>query len=425
MVIHLLGDGAARDLDELAGVGVGQTILDVFGDLGRSGGHPPGVKELAGSDDVGTAGLGLDGGLGDLSRGQAVHVQLAELLLQVVEVDQGRDLVTVDLDQTVVVVLLGVLIHQTTGEGLGHLLAVQGLHLSEETGVNLVAAVLGEEDGNGSVGEVLGQDVVAAGLVGSVTAPRVGVEAEEVNARVSGVLQVTFEVVSGVGQDGTDIGSRVTDGDGAVGILRDVVLHVTNDRANVGRSQPGGILVDNLVAGEETENIVKVLECLDDTKDLLEVEMAVGSPGLHAVESTIGQGRVDVEDDVNTGRVEDGNALVVVEVGLDVVDTDSVDAQHLHQSRVTLANRGITQRVALLVDRVGTTGLVTIPEAVSIARGNRESGMRDVSLDTEDLETIIVVVDKILAIDLKRSHSKSRAGEGNSGRKQTTGGLYP
>lgn len=326
VVVHLLGESGGSHRDQRAGGLVGQTVLDVVRNLGGSIGQVPGVVEGRVGDQRSAAGLRVNTGLGAVASGDAAHVQLAELLLEVVVIDQGGDsTVVIDLDEAILILLESPLVNQATGEGLGHLFAVQGLDFGEDTGLDFVAAVLGEENGEGGVGEVLGQDVVAAGLVGGITTPGVGVEAEEVGTGAGGVLHVALEVVESVHQDVPDIGSGVTDGDGAGGLLGDVVLHVTDDGTNVGGSQASGILVDHFVSGEETKNVVEGLEGLDDTKDLPVVGVGVGGPGSSAVQVAIGEGGVDIEDHVDTGGIEDRGALVVVESGLEVVHTDGVD----------------------------------------------------------------------------------------------------
>lgn len=114
----------------------------------------------------------------------------------------------------------------------------------------------------------------------------------------------------------------------------------------------------------------------------------------------------------------------MVKSGLDVVDTDGVDAKHLHQSCIALAGRGVGQRVRLGVDAARTTRLVAIAHKGQRAMDDRMGmRMRQDSLNTDDLETLVLGGDKILAIDGERLHSEGRASEGTSGRKETTGGL--
>jgi hypothetical protein len=60
------------------------------------------------------------------------------------------------------------------------------------------------------------------------------------------------------------------------------------------------------------------------------------------------------------------------------------------------------------------------------ARGRHwNAGRGSVSLNTENLEPVTGLgVDKVLALDLERSHSGGGAGEGTDGREETSVGLY-
>lgn len=329
-VVDLLRDGATLDVDEFAGLGVGEAVVDHILDLGRSLGQIEGVGESGVGDEGGVAFGGLDGGLGGVGGLDAGHVELGVLRHEVVVVDEeGGGAVVVELDETVVVCLLGPFVDETAGEGLGHFRAVEGFHFGEDAGLDFVAAVLGEEDGDGGVGEVLGEDVEAALGVGGLAAPRVGVEAEEVRAGVLVVL--ADEVVEGVHEDGTDIGSRVPNRNGAVKVLCDVILHVTLNclqkcewtgnrkmlgwltYPNVSRNVLDTLLVDHLISGEEGQHVGEVLERFDDPKDLLEIEIVVGAFRVGPVEVSAIQRRVDIQDHVDACCVEDRCALVVVE----------------------------------------------------------------------------------------------------------------
>lgn len=66
----------------------------------------------------------------------------------------------VDGDKSVLIRLLGVLVDQTAGKH-GHLVAVQNRDVGESTGLDVVATVLGEEDGDVGVGEFRGERAVA------------------------------------------------------------------------------------------------------------------------------------------------------------------------------------------------------------------------------------------------------------------------
>lgn len=66
----------------------------------------------------------------------------------------------VDGDKSVLIRLLSVLVDQTAGKH-GHLVAVQNRDVGESPGLDVVAAVLGEEDRDVRVGEFLSQRAVA------------------------------------------------------------------------------------------------------------------------------------------------------------------------------------------------------------------------------------------------------------------------
>lgn len=87
----------------------------------------------------------------------------------------------------------------------------------------------------------------------------------------------------------------------------------------------GGILVNDFVAGEETQNVVEVLECFNDTKYLLIVARSVGGPRFSTVQRTSGEGRVDIENHVDASSVENRDTLIVIEIWGQVVDTNGID----------------------------------------------------------------------------------------------------
>lgn len=66
----------------------------------------------------------------------------------------------VDGDKSVLIGLLRVLVDQTAGKH-GHLVAVQNRDVGESTRLDVVATVLGEEDGDVRVGEFRGERAVA------------------------------------------------------------------------------------------------------------------------------------------------------------------------------------------------------------------------------------------------------------------------
>lgn len=186
-----------------------------------------------GSDLLGVADGSGDGGLAGVVGSDGAEIKLAVLGPQVLKVDEQADRsVAVDADQTVVVGFLAVFVHQSSGKSLRHVGTVDGLDLAKDTGLNVVATSFGEENRHSDVGEVLGKNIITARVVGCVTAPRVRVETEEVGTRSGRVGQVASQVVGRVNQERADIGSRVTDRNITLGVLADVVVHVTLDGLN-------------------------------------------------------------------------------------------------------------------------------------------------------------------------------------------------
>lgn len=173
------GDGSARG----GGDSRSHKVITTAGPLRQV---PVGQEGRLGDERGGTScSLLLLSGLVD--RGQGGHVDLEVLLLQEIVCDmlaicstgisglvfQGRlhwlvhtvlqecDLRrAVNSDESVLIRLLSVLIHQTAGKH-GHLVAVQNRNVGESPGLDVVATVLGEEDRDVCVGEFLSEGAVA------------------------------------------------------------------------------------------------------------------------------------------------------------------------------------------------------------------------------------------------------------------------
>lgn len=84
-------------------------------------------------------------------------------------------------------------------------------------------------------------------------------------------------------------------------------------------------IVHNLVGSEEGESVGEVLEVLNDAEDSREVIGVVGRPWLCSIDALTRERRIDIEDHVDTGGIEDGGARRVVERRVDIVDTNGVD----------------------------------------------------------------------------------------------------
>lgn len=339
------------NLDDLsAGFGADTLINDLLSSRGKLGKSKVGVEAL-GSDQLGSASSRLRlGGGGSLDTLNVGEIELGVLCLEGVEISsQGGGAFLGKVHETVVVGLLGVLVDDTAREAL-HLRAVNGANLGEDTGGGGVAAELGEEDGNVAGLEDVDELVVAGLLEAAGAAPGVAVKSEHVT--LGHIISITgeraLEVVVRVCQDVADVGSRIADGDGPGYVLLDVILDVAGDSAHV-RGDGGTrlLIVHDLVAGEEAEGVGVVLEGLNDCKGAVKVLGIIRFPRVEAGKGLADQRGVDVEKHVHARSVEDTGALIVVEIRVEVVNTDGVDTQNLHQGRITQANVLVAKRVTL------------------------------------------------------------------------------
>lgn len=369
----------AGETNTLAGT-LGQVLLG-------GGGHG---RERVGVDiPVGLLHLGAAGG----TAGGVVAAVAGGVLgaleggLESIVVLVGGDLVTADLDQTVLVASLGVLVDETAGVDGGHLGGVEGLDLLELAGVD-VATVLGEEEGETVTGEVLNLLVPAGGGEGRGVAPGVVVEGEEVTALIIGTA---VHVLGHLETVGVDISGRVTDGDLTELASAEVSTHVTGDGLDVRSGLGGGTVVDDLVTGEEGQGVVVLGELLHGGEDVLEVDIVVGHLGLGTVDGVLGG--VDIENKVDAGLSEGSHALIVVLGVIDRVHTDGVQAQFLEVLDVTLATIGISNRIAevgrttgLVVDTTHVEAVAALEEGVTLDSdgGDIAGAGLDVGCGTED-----------------------------------------
>ena len=289
-------------------------------------------------------GLGLLGvtavtrGGGVLGEGLLVGVELGQLdaLAGLV----GDVLALGDVDDSVSVLLHGVLVHETAGVDGGHLLLVhEGADLAKVAAVG-GAAVLGQEDRQAIVGKVLDLDVPARGLEVAL-APRVVVKGEEVGALLVGAaVEVLGRLHAVLGH----VGGRVADGDGAVLARLDVGPHVAVGGLDIrSRERALGLIVDDLVSGEEGKGVVVLGELVDGGEDALQVDGVVGGVGGLAVDGV--QRVVDVEGDVDAGVRESLHALLVRLGVVGRVDTDNVDAEILEPLDILKADLGVGKGV--------------------------------------------------------------------------------
>lgn len=140
------------------------------------------------------------------------------------------------IENTVVVLLLEVHVDDTTGPDVSHLVTIESLNFSELAGLDSVATVFSEEDGDRVVTELIGTGLVARLLVVGVTAPGVDVVTPEVDALF---LFVTVEEVGHVLTDGRVVIGSIANTDLAVVLGLDVTLHITHSSLDVGAGTGG------------------------------------------------------------------------------------------------------------------------------------------------------------------------------------------
>lgn len=84
---------------------------------------------------------------------------------------------------------------------------------------------------------------------------------------------------------------------------RDVLLHVTNNGTDVSRHRLNGVLVDDLVTGEESQQVRVAPESLDHLENVLHVLEGVGAGRVGTVDVLTTETGVDVDNHVDTSLI--------------------------------------------------------------------------------------------------------------------------
>lgn len=314
--------------------GVIHALADAILGSGRQGaGSLPvrkGRSRAFASDSVGgSPRLGVD----------ARRSSRSQLLGKVRKVSESRNCIVLESDKTVVVILFKVHVDDTAGPDVGHLRGVEGRDIIKSTRLDDVAAILGEENRDGKVGKFLSAVSVTRGLkIDLATTPLVHVDA----VKVSRVLSITAgKVVSKVATGIRVIVSGVTDRNAAVIFRFNVSLGITNSGLDKGRSVSVGVVVGNFVTSKETEN-VGVLSHFVDNSGVTVVQLD-GPAGAFSRDGEAGLGKIG--DNVDAVLGKQIKAFVVVNGGVDGVDTDNVGLELLEVRQVTLASGAVSQGV--------------------------------------------------------------------------------
>ena len=166
-----------------------------------------------------------------------------------------------------------------------------------------------------------------------------------------------------------DVGGGVADGGLAVAAVADVLAHVASGGLDVGGGEGGvGQVVDDLVAGEEGEQVGVLDEGVDGGEDALQVLAVVRLVRVGAVDRV--ERVVGVDDDVDARVRQRVHARVVVLGVVRDVHAHRVDAQLRELGQVPLAHVRVRQRVrhgrgaaGLVVDAADVEALAARPES--------------------------------------------------------------
>ena len=106
-------------------------------------------------------------------------------------------------------------------------------------------------------------------------------------------------------------------------------------------------IIYDLISTEKAEQVVVIVECFHHGEDATKVFVIVGAfehPPIRNQTFTR-QWRVNVKYHVDTDSVENAGALVMIESRIQVVDSNGVHTQLLHECRITQTVGSIAQGV--------------------------------------------------------------------------------
>jgi len=160
-----------------------------------------------------------------------------------------------------------------------------------------------------------------------------------------------------------------------VSTTRKVRTHISGDSLDVRSSAGGGVVVDDLVAGEEGQGVGVVGKGVHGSKDVLEVLGVVRDKGRSTVEGV--ERGVDIENEVNASIGQSAHAGIMVGAVVNGVDADRVDSQFLELDNISCAGGFVCDGI----DKVGGSSRLVI--------------------DTTDVETVAPLEEgwQMLAVD--------------------------
>ena len=257
----------------------------------------------------------------------------------------GRFVSIQNLKLTELVLLLEVHVNNAAGPDTSHLLAVERTNLGELARTRSVATVLGEEDGDIVLLEILSLHVETRFGEGGVATPRVDVVTPEVNS-ILGVAAV--EVVGHVLTDISIVVGSISHTNLAVLLALDVGLGITDSRLDESAGDCVVWLVGDLVTGKKAQCVVVFHQLINDAGVAL-IELY----GPSWVVTVDGEPRLrEIGYDIDSSICKRLHAVLVVLCGIDGIHTNSVGVEFLEVLNVTLARSGVGQRIGYL-DGIG------------------------------------------------------------------------
>lgn len=283
-------------------------------------------------------GVGVCGGEG--SRVDARRLDAVDLGGVGVVVSKSLDRVGLNGNNAVVVGFFKVHVQNTTRPDVGHVGAVERRHVSKNTGLGIVASVLGKEDRHSIVLKLLGTVGVARGLeVDSVAAPLVDVDTVEVGSRrLVAAVEVVGKVITGISIVVGSIANR----NRTVVFSLDVGLDITDSSLDKGRGVGVGVVVGNLVTSKEAKDVGVASQSVNNGGIALE---KVDGPGRRV--SVDGKTRLgEIGNDVDAVLGKQVDAVVVVLGSVDGIDAQHVSFETQQVGQVTFASGAVGQRIA-------------------------------------------------------------------------------
>lgn len=244
-------------------------------------------------------------------------------------------------DQAIGIRLLDPFVDDGATPVLIHVRSEDGGLVAKIPRVGHVASSLGEEERDVVAGGVGLEVDIAGHLEGAITAPLIRVQTEEVGAL--SIAGAASQVVLQVGTQLGNVCTRISYQEVPVALAVAVGLHVAHSGFDVGGSGAVSARVEHFVTDEEAGDVVIARESVHDSG--IGVVLALGPVRVSA--DDVGGESVKVNPSVNASGGEGGHAAVVVGRGIDMVDTDRVRADGLHEGSIALALVGVGKRVAV------------------------------------------------------------------------------